>query len=71
MGWTASLFSQLHLIKMGGQAASSIYNHSLKLGYDYQSNADAVALIEVHLGIFAELNIIYIYIYIFALLKIH
>lgn len=53
VGWTASLFTQLHLIKSGALAATDIYNHSLTLGYDYQSNADAVALIEAYTGVHA------------------
>lgn len=46
VGWTATLFSQLHLVRSGAFGAEYIYNTSLALGYDYQSNADSVALIE-------------------------
>lgn len=53
VGWTASLFTQLHLIRSGAFGADYIYNTSLSLGYDYQSNTDAVALIEAYTGVSA------------------
>jgi len=53
VGWTAALFAQLHLIRSGSFGATYIYNTSLALGYDYQANADAVALIEAYTGVSA------------------
>lgn len=46
VGYTANLFTQLHLYLTGQlHQASDILTHSLALGYDYQNNSDVTALI--------------------------
>lgn len=45
VGYTANLFTQLHFFLSEQISAEEIYSHSLLLGYDYQSNAAVVSLI--------------------------
>jgi protein tyrosine phosphatase (PTP) superfamily phosphohydrolase (DUF442 family) len=45
VGFTASLFVQLHLYLQGEALASDIYPNGLQLGYDYQNVSDVVTLI--------------------------
>jgi protein tyrosine phosphatase (PTP) superfamily phosphohydrolase (DUF442 family) len=44
-GWGASLFAQLHLFRAGFTPADEVFTSSLTLGWDFQANADAVALV--------------------------
>lgn len=51
VGWGASLFAELHLYQSGSLDADEIYNSALTLGWDYQSNSDAVTLINAVTGL--------------------
>lgn len=50
-GYGASLFSELHLFRSGVTPAEEIFTNSLTLGWDFQSNADAVALVNDMTGL--------------------
>lgn len=50
VGWTATLFTLLHLYRAGMIPAAEIYNQGVALGWNYQSNADAVLLISQFTG---------------------
>jgi protein tyrosine phosphatase (PTP) superfamily phosphohydrolase (DUF442 family) len=45
VGFTASLFTELHMYLTNTIIASDIYTNGLQLGYDYQNNSDVVSLI--------------------------
>jgi len=45
VGYTANLFTQMHLYLKGYIQANEIYSHSLDLGYDLASNSDVVSLL--------------------------
>eukprot|EP01038_Epipyxis_sp_PR26KG_P010210 gene10210-13737_t len=46
VGWTATLFTELHLYLKGiVKSDDEIYQNGLKYGWDFQINADAVAMI--------------------------
>lgn len=51
MGWTATLFTELHLYLTGVVAGDAIITNGWNYGFDYQSNADAVALINTLTGL--------------------
>ena len=50
-GWLAALFVELYLSQVGATDIADIYNNSLTLGYDYQSDQDAVNLINAVTGL--------------------
>mmetsp|Transcript_11137 Transcript_11137/g.18190 ORF Transcript_11137/g.18190 Transcript_11137/m.18190 type:complete len:387 (-) Transcript_11137:945-2105(-) len=52
VGWGASLFAELHLFRTGVTPAEEVFTNSLTLGWDYQANADAVALVNA----FTQIN---------------
>jgi protein tyrosine phosphatase (PTP) superfamily phosphohydrolase (DUF442 family) len=44
-GWGATLFSELHLFRTGVTPKDELFSNSLTLGWDYQADAGAVALV--------------------------
>ena len=45
VGWTATLFTEMYLYITNQIPGEAIIDNGFKYGYDYQSNADAVAMI--------------------------
>eukprot|EP00466_Bigelowiella_natans_P017872 jgi/Bigna1/74664/fgenesh1_pg.30_\ len=50
VGYTASLFAQIHMVTKGVRSPSMIYNDTRGLGWDYQSNTASNALISSSTG---------------------
>ncbi len=49
VGWTADLFAQLHLIRVGAADPSEFYNDTRALGWDFQASPAAISLVD-HFG---------------------
>ena len=43
-GWEATLYANLHLVRVGALAATDFYPASLALGFDFQAGANPLAL---------------------------
>jgi protein tyrosine phosphatase (PTP) superfamily phosphohydrolase (DUF442 family) len=54
VGYSASLFTLLHLTRAGALSADNLFAAGLALGYDYQSNSYAVPLINEFTGLNAS-----------------
>lgn len=56
VGWTADLFTHLHLVLTNKRNSSTFYTDTLKLGWDFQSDVDANALVEATIGLVADVS---------------
>lgn len=51
VGYSAALFAQLHMVRASSSDDETFYNDTLGLGWNYQADADAVALVSAVAGI--------------------
>jgi protein tyrosine phosphatase (PTP) superfamily phosphohydrolase (DUF442 family) len=54
-GWKAALFGQLYLTRAGAAAAEDLYSNSVTLGYEYQTNVDAINFVSLIINVSAQL----------------